>query len=70
MGRAHGVQFHLEVDARLMGEWIAIPEYVAELAHAGGDPAALLADVRRVERESTRLARALFARWLERAAGV
>lgn len=72
IGRAYGVQFHLEVDARLMGEWIGVPEYVAELEQAGGAgaPAALLEDVRRAERESAPIARALFARWLERVAGV
>jgi GMP synthase (glutamine-hydrolysing) len=70
VGRAYGVQFHLEVDARLMGEWIGVPEYVAELEQVGGAgaPAALLADVRSAERESVPIARALFARWLERVA--
>ncbi|HEX8714338.1 MAG TPA: type 1 glutamine amidotransferase [Solirubrobacteraceae bacterium] len=70
-GRAYAVQFHLEVDARLMGDWIAVPEYVAELRELAGEgtPAALLADVRRVERESVPIARGLFARWLERVVG-
>lgn len=70
LGRAYAVQFHLEVDAGLMERWLAVPEYVAELEQLGGagTPAALLADVRRLERDSTPLARALFARWLDRVA--
>ncbi len=71
LGRAYGLQFHLEVDAKLMTTWFDVPAYVAELeALAGrGAPAAVLADVERVERSSLELARELFARWLERVVG-
>ncbi len=72
LGRAYGVQFHLEVDARMMGAWIDVPEYAAELRELAGDdaPAAMLAEVQRVERASVPIARELFARWLERVVGV
>lgn len=72
LGRAYGLQFHLEVDARLMSSWIDVPAYVAELEElAGGDaPVALLTQVERIERESAPIARELFARWLERVVGV
>lgn len=72
LGRAYGVQFHLEVDARMMREWVDVPEYAAELRELAGEgaPGAMLADVERVERASAPLARELFARWLERVVGV
>ncbi|HEY2216415.1 MAG TPA: type 1 glutamine amidotransferase, partial [Solirubrobacteraceae bacterium] len=66
LGRAYALQFHLEVDSALANEWMREPAFVDELqqAHGEGAPAALLADVSVAERETVRLARGLFARWL------
>jgi GMP synthase (glutamine-hydrolysing) len=66
VGRAYALQFHLEVDAELAGEWIRTPTFVAELERdQGADaPAALLAQMHAVEDGSVPLARQLFARWL------
>jgi GMP synthase (glutamine-hydrolysing) len=67
VGRAYALQFHLEVDAELAGEWMRTPSFVAELERDQGAaaPAALLAQMNDVERGSVPLARELFARWLE-----
>ena len=64
--RAYALQFHLEVDAELAGEWMRTPAFVDELERdQGADaPAALLAQVRAAEGDSVPLARELFARWL------
>jgi GMP synthase-like glutamine amidotransferase len=69
--RAYGVQFHLEIDARLTAEWGAVPEYADSLRRLLGDDglAQLTVAVGRHEHESIALARELFARWLERVAG-
>jgi len=66
IGRAYALQFHLEIDAELTGEWMRTPAFVAELERdQGADaPAALLAEMQDVERDSMPLARELFARWL------
>jgi GMP synthase (glutamine-hydrolysing) len=66
LGRAYALQFHFEVDAELMREWMAIPEYVAELEQLDGPgaPQRLLDEIASIERESVSLARTLFARWL------
>jgi GMP synthase-like glutamine amidotransferase len=70
--RAYALQFHLEVDARLAAEWMAIPDYVDELERLGGagTPAALLEQVSLIEPQSVPLARALFGRWLVEVVGV
>jgi GMP synthase-like glutamine amidotransferase len=70
--RAYGVQFHLEVGARLATEWSAVPEYADSLRRLLGDHglAHLVGEVQRHEHESLALARALFARWLEHVVGV
>jgi GMP synthase (glutamine-hydrolysing) len=67
VGRAYALQFHLEVDAELAGEWMRTPAFVAELERdQGADaPAALLAQMQVAEEDSVPLARELFARWLE-----
>jgi GMP synthase (glutamine-hydrolysing) len=72
LGRAYALQFHFEVDASLMAEWLAIPEYVSELEQlaGAGAPAQVLADVEAIEPESVALARELFGRWLDRVVGV
>jgi len=66
VGRAYALQFHLEVDSALAGEWLAVPEFADELAqlHGDGAPAALLEQVQATERDSVALARRLFSRWL------
>jgi len=67
VGRAYALQFHLEVDAQLAGEWMRTPAFVAELErdHGADAPAALLAQMQAAEEDSVPLARELFARWLE-----
>ena len=72
LDRAYALQFHLEVDAALAGEWMRTPSFVAELEQQQGAeaPAALLAQMRDLERGSVPLARELFARWLTRVVGV
>ncbi len=72
VGRAYALQFHLEVDAELAGEWMRTPSFVAELERdQGADaPAALLAQMQAVERDTVPLARGLFARWLTKVVGV
>jgi GMP synthase-like glutamine amidotransferase len=72
IGRAYALQFHLEVDAGLAGEWMEIPQYIEELERIGGagTPAALLQQVAAVEPHSVPLARQLFGRWLTEVVGV
>jgi GMP synthase (glutamine-hydrolysing) len=72
LGRAYALQFHFEVDAELMGEWMAIPEYVAELEQLDGPgaPRRLLDKIASIERESVSLARTLFGHWLTEVVGV
>jgi GMP synthase (glutamine-hydrolysing) len=72
LGRAYALQFHFEVDAELMGEWMAIPEYVAELEQLDGPgaPRRLLDEIASIERESVSLARKLFGNWLTEVVGV
>jgi GMP synthase (glutamine-hydrolysing) len=72
VGRAYALQFHLEVDSALAGEWMRVPAFVQEIeqAHGEGAPARLLADVDDAEQEGVALARELFARWLQRVVGV
>jgi GMP synthase (glutamine-hydrolysing) len=69
--RAYGVQFHLEIDARLTAEWGAVPKYADSLRRLLGDDglAQLTVAVGRHEPESIALARGLFARWLEQVVG-
>lgn len=72
LGSAYGLQFHLEVDSKLAGEWMEIPEYVRELEQLAGKgaPAELLSQIRAVEAESVPLARRLFSRWLSDVVGL
>src|SRR5262245_32736023 len=71
IGRAYALQFHLEVDSKLAGEWMREPAFVAELeeVHGKGASSALLAQVGAAEGETAPLARALFACWLLRVVG-
>jgi GMP synthase-like glutamine amidotransferase len=67
LGRAYGLQFHLEVTAELASTWAHVPAYaesVEELLGPGAMPA-LTASVTAIEPRSVPLARALFSRWLE-----
>jgi GMP synthase (glutamine-hydrolysing) len=66
LGRAYGLQFHLEVDGELAAEWMQVPEYVAELQEldGAGAPARVLSEVRAAEAQTAPLARELFSRWL------
>ncbi len=72
LGRAYGVQFHLEVDGALAQEWMEIPEYIEELEQLDGPgaPARMLAEVRETEAQTVPLARLLFGRWLSEVAGL
>jgi GMP synthase-like glutamine amidotransferase len=65
-GRAYALQFHLEVDSALAGDWMRVPTFVQEIERAHGEdgPAALLAQVGAAERDGVALARELFSRWL------
>jgi GMP synthase-like glutamine amidotransferase len=70
--RAYGLQFHLEVPASLAREWGRVPAY-AESLEALPKPLPLARLVNQVadhEEEMTRLARTLFARWLEHVVGL
>ena len=72
VGRAYGLQFHLEVDSRLAAEWMEIPDYADELERLGGAgmPAAVLEQVAEIEPRSVPLARSLFGRWLSEVVGI
>lgn len=72
LGRAYALQFHLEVDAQLAEQWMAIPDYVAELEQLDGPgaPQRMLEQVRAAEAQSVPLARKLFGAWLERVVGL
>jgi GMP synthase (glutamine-hydrolysing) len=71
-GRAYALQFHLEVDAGLATEWGDVPAYADSLRALLGDSALpwLIEQVNQTERESTALARRLFANWLEHVVGL
>ena len=71
-GRAYALQFHLEVTSELATLWGEVPAYARSLESIRGQGALprLIGDVREREREMTRLARGLFAAWLERVVGL
>lgn len=64
---AYGLQFHLEIDTSLAREWGEVPEYSRSLKEIIGSGALpqLLKQVDARADEMTRLARHLFAAWLE-----
>ena len=67
VGRAYGVQFHLEVSPELAREWADVPEYAASLERVLG-PGALGRLIEELEGESDAMARhatELFERWLD-----
>jgi GMP synthase (glutamine-hydrolysing) len=67
VGRAYGLQFHLEIGTALATEWGCVPAYAASLETIMGTGALprLLDDVAAHEREMTALARRLFGAWLD-----
>jgi GMP synthase (glutamine-hydrolysing) len=70
--RAYGLQFHLEIDAALATAWGDVPAYAQSLRELLGPDAlpTLVEQVRLEERQSTSLARQLFAAWLEHVVGL
>lgn len=71
VGRAYGLQFHIEIGSTLASEWGEVPAYAHSLEGIMGDGALprLLDQVKAHEAEMTELARTLFARWLEHVVG-
>jgi GMP synthase (glutamine-hydrolysing) len=67
VGRAYGLQFHIEIGTALAQEWGQVPAYAQSLEGILGESALpnLLAEVEVHQREMTGLARRLFAGWLE-----
>jgi GMP synthase (glutamine-hydrolysing) len=67
LGRAYGIQFHLEVGAGLADEWAAVPAYAASLEAIMGAGALprLVGELVEHEQQMTTLARALFGAWLD-----
>jgi GMP synthase-like glutamine amidotransferase len=68
LGRAYGVQFHLEVSPGLASEWAEVPEYAASLEGVLG-PGALGGLIAELESESRTMAThasGLLERWLDR----
>jgi GMP synthase-like glutamine amidotransferase len=68
VGRAYGVQFHLEVSPEMVREWADVPEYVASLERTLGreEAPAFLAAIEQHADEMRAEGRALFERWLDR----
>ncbi len=69
---AYALQFHLELTPALVAECGAVPAYAASLERLPGGRSldGLLEQASAVEPTAVPLARALFARWLERVVGV
>ena len=72
IGRAYGLQFHLEVTTALAARWGEVPAYAQSLEGIWGDGALprLLGEVAARETEMVGLARRLFAAWLGRVVGL
>jgi GMP synthase-like glutamine amidotransferase len=70
LGKAYGVQFHLEVSAEMAREWADVPEYVTALARTlGADGApAFLSAIEQHANAMRSVGRALFERWVDRVA--
>jgi GMP synthase (glutamine-hydrolysing) len=70
VGKAYGVQFHLEVSAEMAREWAEVPEYVSSLERTlGADVAPAFLDAIASNADAMRtMGRALFVHWLERVA--
>ena len=67
VGRAYGIQFHVEVPADLAAQWVEIPEYARSLAAVHGEGAAgpLLGELTQSLPVMTGVARTLFGNWLD-----
>jgi GMP synthase (glutamine-hydrolysing) len=67
VGRAYGLQFHIEIGTGLASEWGEVPAYAESLEAIMGQGALprLLEQVKAHEHKMTGLARTLFSRWLE-----
>lgn len=67
VNRAYGLQFHIEVGTELAAEWGEVPAYAESLEGLMGAGALsrLLERIADAEAEMTRMARRLFARWLD-----
>ncbi len=72
VGRAYGLQFHIEIGTGLAEEWGRVPAYAQSLEGILGQGAlpSLLTQVEAHEREMTTMARRLFAGWLEHVVGI
>jgi GMP synthase (glutamine-hydrolysing) len=68
LGKAYGVQFHLEVSPEMARQWAEVPEYVASLERTLGreEASAFLAAIERHSDEMRAAGRGLFERWLDR----
>jgi len=68
VGRAYGVQFHLEVSPEMAREWSEVPEYVASLESTlGREQSPAFLDAIGEHASEMRLhGRRLFERWLDR----
>lgn len=67
VGRAYGIQFHVEVTRDLAAEWLAIPEYARSLeaVHGAGSAGPLLDELSRALPVMRGVARTLFGNWLD-----
>lgn len=65
VGSAHAVQFHPEVTADQLAEWVELEQLRGLLAAAEVDPAELTAEAERRARFTVPQGRALIGRWLD-----
>ena len=67
VGSAYGLQFHVEVDTALAGEWLEIPAYAAGLqaVHGPGSADRVLGELTGEVATTLALGRRLFEAWLD-----
>jgi GMP synthase (glutamine-hydrolysing) len=67
VGRAYGLQFHVELTSDLAAQWTGIPEYARSLAAVLGPGSAgvLLAELAQSLPAMSNVARTLFGNWLD-----